>query len=350
MTAKIQEETLAANTDADSVGNRADVRADIRAAAARVLRLEADGLQGLAAQLDENFDAAVALLSGIKGKLVISGMGKSGHIGRKIAATLASTGTPAHYVHPGEASHGDLGMIGPDDGVLALSNSGETAELNDLVAYAKFRGIPLLAMVGKAPSTLGSAADVALVLPAMPEACPMGLAPTTSTTMMLGLGDALAVAMMELRGFSADQFQVLHPGGRLGQAFIKVDDLMHRDDNVPVCTADTVMSAAILTMTEKRFGCVGVVDDSGTLIGIVTDGDLSRHMDDGLMAKRVGDVMTPTPKTIRGGALAAEALGLMNASQITCLFVTENSGGPDAALGVPIGILHVHDILRAGIA
>ncbi|MDP6832305.1 MAG: KpsF/GutQ family sugar-phosphate isomerase [Alphaproteobacteria bacterium] len=318
----------------------------VRAAAARVLRLEADGLGLLADGLDEAFDAAVELLSAIKGKLVVSGMGKSGHIGRKIAATLASTGTPAHYVHPGEASHGDLGMIGRDDGVLALSNSGETAELNDIVAYAKFRGIPLLAMVGKAPSTLASAADVALVLPAMAEACPMGLAPTTSTTMMLGLGDALAVAMMEQRGFSADQFQVLHPGGRLGREFIRVDDLMHKGGELPLCPADAVMSAAILTMTEKRFGCVGVVDGAGALIGIVTDGDLSRHMDDDLMHKVAGDVMTRAPKTIRAGALAAEALGFMNTNKITCLFVTENGGPGDT----PVGILHVHDILRAGIA
>ncbi len=321
-------------------------RDNIRAAAARVLRLEADALGLLADQLDDHFDAAVDLLAGIKGKLVVSGMGKSGHIARKIAATLASTGTPAHYVHPGEASHGDLGMIGRDDGVLTLSNSGETAELNDLVAYAKFRRIPLLAMVGKAPSTLGSAADVALVLPPMAEACPMGLAPTTSTTMMLGLGDALAVALMERRGFSADQFQVLHPGGRLGREFIKVEDLMHVGAELPICTVETPMSAAILTMTEKRFGCIGVVDAAGALIGIVTDGDLSRHMDDGLMAKVVGDVMTPGPKTIRTGALAAEALGFMNANKITCLFVAGEVHAP----GKPVGILHVHDILRAGIA
>ncbi|MBT4042008.1 MAG: KpsF/GutQ family sugar-phosphate isomerase [Rhodospirillaceae bacterium] len=314
----------------------------VRAAATRVLDLEADGLRKLADGLDENFDAAVETLSQIKGKLVVSGMGKSGHIGRKIAATLASTGTPAHYVHPGEASHGDLGMIGPDDGVLTLSNSGETAELNDLVAYAKFRGIPLLAMVGKANSTLQAAADGALVLPAMPEACPMGLAPTTSTTMMLGLGDALAVALMERRGFSPDQFQVLHPGGRLGREFIKVEDVMHQGAELPLCADDAVMSSVLLTMTEKRFGCVGVLDSAGLLKGIVTDGDLSRHMDDGLMRKMVSDVMTPAPKTIRPKALAAEALGLMNASKITCLFVTED--------GLPRGILHVHDILRAGIA
>jgi arabinose-5-phosphate isomerase len=318
----------------------------VRAAAERVLRLEAEGLGLLADGLDEKFDAAADLLSQITGKLVVSGMGKSGHIGRKIAATLASTGTPAHYVHPGEASHGDLGMIGPDDGVLALSNSGETAELNDLVAYAKFRGIPFLAMVGKAPSTLASAADVALVLPAMAEACPMGLAPTTSTTMMLGLGDALAVAMMDRRSLSSDQFQVLHPGGRLGRKFVRVDDLMHQGGELPLCPAETAMSAAILTMTEKRFGCVGVVDGAGALIGIVTDGDLSRHMDDGLMRKVVGEVMTSKPKTTRAGAPAAHALGFMNANNITCLFVTQDGG----AGNMPVGILHVHDILRAGIA
>ena len=313
-----------------------------RAAAARVLRLEADALGTMADQLDDVFDAAIELLAAIEGKLVISGMGKSGHNARKIAATLASTGTPAHYVHPGEASHGDLGMIGTGDGVMALSNSGETAELNDLVAYAKFRRIPLLAMVGKAPSSLAAAADVALVLPAMAEACPMGLAPTTSTTMMLGLGDALAVALMERRGFSADQFQVLHPGGRLGREFVTVADLMHEGDELPLCQSDTPMSAAILTMTEKRFGCIGVIDGQGALVGIVTDGDLSRHMDDRLMEKVVGEVMTQSPKTIRAGALAAEALGFMNANKITCLFVTENAQ--------PMGILHVHDILRAGIA
>jgi arabinose-5-phosphate isomerase len=321
-------------------------RGEIRAAAARVLQLEADALGKLADGLDESFDAAVALLSGIKGKLVVSGMGKSGHVARKIAATLASTGTPAHYVHPGEASHGDLGMIGRDDGVLALSNSGETVELNDLVAYAKFRRIPLLAMVGRAPSTLAAAASVALVLPPVPEACPLGLAPTTSTTMQLGLGDALAVALMEWRGFSANQYGALHPGGRLGREFVKVDELMHKDGELPICDPDAPMSAAILTMTEKRFGCVGVVDDDGTLIGVVTDGDLSRHMDDGLMAKVVGDVMTRAPKTIHTGALAAEALGFMNANKITCLFVAADAAAPSK----PIGILHVHDILRAGIA
>ena len=316
--------------------------ANVSGAARRVLHLEADALVKMAENLDDTFEAAVNLLEGISGKLIVSGMGKSGHIARKIAATLASTGTLSHYVHPGEASHGDLGMISQDDGVLALSNSGETAELNDLVAYAKFQRIPLLAIVGKAPSTLSEAADIALILPTVAEACPMGLAPTTSTTMMLGLGDALAVAMMDRRGFSPDEFQVFHPGGRLGRDFIKVDDLMHKGREIPLCTSISTMSAALLTMTEKRFGCIGVVDEMRTLIGIITDGDLSRHMDDQLMRKTAFDIMTQKPKTIRPGALAAEALGYMNANEITCLFVTDDDE--------ICGILHVHDILRAGIA
>jgi len=316
--------------------------ADVSGAARRVLHLEANALVKMAEILDDTFNDAVNLLEGISGKLIVSGMGKSGHIARKIAATLASTGTISHYVHPGEASHGDLGMISQNDGVLALSNSGETAELNDLVAYSKFQRIPLLAMVGKAPSTLSEAADVALVLPTVAEACPMGLAPTTSTTMMLGLGDALAVAVMGRRGFSPDEFQVFHPGGRLGRDFIKVDDLMHKGGEIPLCVSNSTMSVALLTMTEKRFGCIGVVDEKGTLIGIITDGDLSRHMDDQLMLKTACDIMTQKPKTIRPGALAAEALGYMNENKITCLFVTDGDQ--------ICGILHVHDILRAGIA
>ena len=330
---------MAAKTKTVSIEQK---KSDVRGTARQVLHLEANALVKMSDFLDDTFDAAVDLLEALSGKLVVSGMGKSGHIARKIAATLASTGTPSHYVHPGEASHGDLGMIGQDDGVLALSNSGETAELNDLVAYAKFRRIPLLALVGKAPSTLSTAADIALVLPTFVEACPMGLAPTTSTTMMLGLGDALAVAMMGRRGFSPDEFQVFHPGGRLGRDFIKVNDLMHKGTEIPLCTANSSMSAALLTMTEKRFGCIGVVDDTGTLTGVVTDGDLSRHMDDQLMRKTAFDIMTHGPMTIRPGALAAEALGFMNANKITCLFVTEGDQ--------ICGILHVHDILRAGIA
>jgi arabinose-5-phosphate isomerase len=313
-------------------------------AARRVLTLESDSLNALADAIDGAFVAAVDLLYGATGRVIISGMGKSGHIGRKIAATLASTGTPSHFVHPGEASHGDLGMLQADDVAIVLSNSGSTSELKDLVAYTRFRGIPLLSMVGRAGSPLAEAADVALVLPQMPEACPMGLAPTTSTTMMLALGDALAVALMQRRGFSPDQFQVLHPGGRLGREFIKVEDIMHAGDDMPLVPSGSRMADAILVMTQSGFGCTGVVGDDGQLVGIVTDGDLRRHMGSDLLAQTVDDVMTKSPKTIRPKALAAEALGLMNSanSPFTALFATDE--------GVPKGFVHMHDILRAGIA
>lgn len=311
-------------------------------AARRVLRLAGEGLAALAAGLDAEFARALDLIGGRPGKIVVTGMGKSGHVGRKIAATLASTGAPAHYVHPAEASHGDLGMVTAQDAVLALSNSGETAELRDLVAYTRLLHIPLVAVVGRGGSSLAEAADAALVLPPAPEACPLGLAPTTSTTMMLALGDALAVALMERKGFSPDQFQVLHPGGRLGSRFIRVADVMHGPDELPLTAPQVRMAEAILEMTRRRFGCVGVLDVSGRLVGVVTDGDLRRHMSDGLLELKVAEVMTREPKTIRPGALAAEALGAMQAAQITCLFVVED--------GAPRGIVHVHDILRAGIA
>jgi arabinose-5-phosphate isomerase len=326
---------------AEPLQNHAGAAGDL-AAARRVLGLAAEGLNRLADDLGPAFVAAVDLLHGVTGKVVLSGMGKSGHIANKIAATLASTGRPAHAVHPAEASHGDLGMIGAGDALMALSNSGETAELRDLVAYARLVRVPLLAVVGRARSSLGEAADVALVLPAATEACPLGLAPTTSTTMMLALGDALAVALMERRGFTADQFQVLHPGGRLGRRFVKVEDIMHGPEELPLAPPETPMSDALLTMTERRFGCLGIVDGKGRLAGIVTDGDLRRHMADDLLRLTAGEVMTAGPKTIRPTALAAEALGYMNAHNITCLFAVEE--------GRPVGIVHVHDILRAGIA
>ena len=312
------------------------------AAARRVLTLAAEGLRQAADGLGAPFLAAVDLLHGVAGKVVLSGMGKSGHIANKIAATLASTGRPAHAVHPAEASHGDLGMIGAQDALLLLSNSGETAELRDLVAYARLSRVPLLALVGRAKSSLAEAADVALVLPPVAEACPLGLAPTTSTTLMLALGDALAVALMVRRGFTPDQFQVLHPGGRLGRRFVKVEDIMHRGGELPLAAPDLAMSEALIVMTEKRFGCLGIVDAAGRLIGIVTDGDLRRHMADDLLRLPASAVMTAQPKTIRPKALAAEALGFMNAHNITSLFAVED--------GRPEGIVHVHDILRAGIA
>ncbi len=317
------------------------VSADLDAAR-RVLAIEAKAVEALAASLDGRFARAVDYCLNARGRVVISGMGKSGHVARKIAATMASTGTPAQFVHPGEASHGDLGMITGDDVVLCLSNSGETVELNDLVAYSRRFAIPLIAMVGRPNSSLEGAADVTLALPAAPEACPMGLAPTTSTTLMLALGDALSVALLERRGFSADQFQVLHPGGRLGRVLIKVEDVMHVGDAMPLTTPTMAMSEALIEMSAKTFGCVGVVDDTGRLVGIVTDGDLRRHMNPRLLELNVAEVMTAAPKTIRRQALAAEALGRMNAARISSLFVTEE--------GRPVGLIRMHDCLRAGVA
>jgi arabinose-5-phosphate isomerase len=320
--------------------DRRDV-ADIDVAR-RVLLVEKRGLEALAARLDESFAAAIEIFAATRGRIVVTGMGKSGHIARKIAATLASTGAPAQFVHPGEASHGDLGMIAAGDAVLALSNSGETSELGDIVAYAARFRIPLVAMTRRSPSVLAEAADVTLVLPATEEACPLGLAPTTSTTMMLALGDAIAVALLERKGFSSDDFKVLHPGGKLGRRLLRVADIMHAGDAVPVVPEGTAMSEAVLVMTAKSFGCVGVMA-GGRLAGIVTDGDLRRHMQSDLLARSVDEVMTPAPKTIGPAALAAEALGLMNEHAITSLMVVDEDRRP-------VGILHIHDCLRAGVA
>ncbi|HVH01719.1 MAG TPA: KpsF/GutQ family sugar-phosphate isomerase, partial [Amaricoccus sp.] len=278
-----------------------------------------------------------------RGRVVVSGMGKSGHVARKIAATLASTGTPAQFVHPAEASHGDLGMITPDDVVLLLSNSGETPELADLIAYTRRFAIPLIGVAGRPASTLLRQSDIAIVLPPAPEACSVGLAPTTSTTMTLALGDALAVALMEHRRFTPEDFRGLHPGGRLGARLATVADLMHSGDDMPLTTTGSGMPEALIEMTRKGFGVVGVVDADGSLVGIVTDGDLRRHMD-GLLDRSVAAVMTRAPRTIATTALASEALGTMNARKITTLFATD----PEAP-GRPAGILHIHDCLRAGV-
>ena len=316
----------------------------------RVLALEAEALTKLADGLAEEagaaaFARAIELMGAATGRVIVSGMGKSGHVARKIAATLASTGTPAQFVHPAEASHGDLGMIAKTDAVLALSNSGETPELGDLIAYTRRFDIPLIAMVGKAPSALAEAADAALVLPQMPEACPLGLAPTTSTTMMIALGDALAVAMLERRGFSADDYRQLHPGGKLGARLLKVEDLMHKGPEMPLIGADARMSDAVLVMTEKRFGCVGVVEPptaNGKLIGLVTDGDLRRHMSADLLKQKVHQVMTRGPWTIGPRLLAAEVLKEMNDRKLYRAFVIDD--------GRPVGIVHILDLLRAGVA
>jgi arabinose-5-phosphate isomerase len=310
-----------------------------------VLATEAAGLQALAAALDDAFARAVGLLAGATGRIVVSGMGKSGHVARKIAATLASTGAPSLFVHPAEASHGDLGMIVPGDAVLALSNSGETAELADLIAHSRRFGLPLVAITARAESTLARAADAVLLLPAAREACPMGLAPTTSTTMQMALGDALAVALLTRRGFGPADFRQFHPGGKLGARLRRVRDLMHRADALPLAGPDTKMDAALVEMTGKRFGCLGVTDEAGRLCGIFTDGDLRRAMGRDLFARRLGEVMNPHPRTIGPDALAAEALHLMNTPNrpITALFVVDHAG-------LPIGILHIHDLLRAGVA
>ena len=316
---------------------------DIETARA-VLAAEAAGLRALAASLDQRFADAVQRLSACTGRVVVSGMGKSGHVGRKIASTLASTGTPALFVHPAEASHGDLGMIVPGDAVLALSNSGETAELADLVAHARRFGLPLVAITRQANSALARAADVLLLLPAAAEACPMGLAPTTSTTMQLALGDALAVALLTRRGFTATDFSQFHPGGKLGAQLRHVADLMHTGTALPLADTGLPMSQALLVMTGKGFGCLGAVQADGRLAGVLTDGDLRRGMGPDLLDRRVEDVMNRTPRTIGPDALAADALRLMGGPRpVTSLFVLD-------AGGRPIGLLHVHDLLRAGVA
>ena len=308
-----------------------------------VIRAEIAGLERLADTLDGAFAAALDLCAAARGRLIVTGIGKSGHVARKIAATLASTGTPAQFVHPAEASHGDLGMIGAEDAVLALSYSGESAELSDIVAYSRRFEIPLVAVTGRRPSTLAEAADVVLLLPNAAEACTMGLAPTTSTTMMMALGDALAVALLERKGFSTTDFQRFHPGGRLGRGLLRVGDIMHSGAAVPLVAPEAPMSEAILVMSAKSFGCVGVCDGSGRLVGVITDGDLRRHMDTGLLSRTVAEIMHSNPKTITAGGLAAEALGVMNRLAITALFVVDDSLRPT-------GFIHMHDCLRAGVA
>jgi arabinose-5-phosphate isomerase len=314
--------------------------------ARRVFRLEAEGIQALSRALEgplgEALTRAVDLIKAAGGRVIVTGMGKSGHVARKIAATMASVGTPAQYVHPAEASHGDLGMVTKHDAVLALSNSGETAELGDLVAYCKRFSIPLIAFTSRANSALADAATVALVMPPAAEACILGLAPTTSTTMMLALGDALAVTLLERNGFTAEDFQVLHPGGKLGRHLLRVSDLMDTGDEIPLARPEMVMSEVILVMTAKRHGCAGIVDGEGKLLGIITDGDLRRHLDEKLLTRTAAQVMTKNPQTIRPEAFAAEALGLMNARKITTLFAVRE--------GKPVGFLYMQALLRAGVA
>ena len=314
--------------------------------ALRTLSTEASGVEALAAALQSDlgpaFTRAIDTIREAKGRVIVTGLGKSGHIGRKIAATFASTGTPSFFVHAAEASHGDLGMITADDVILAISWSGEQPEMKNLITYAKRFRIALIAMTADGESTLGTAADIALTLPRAREACPHNLAPTTSSLMQLALGDALAIALLEGRGFTSVDFSVLHPGGKLGAMLKYVRDLMHAGPAIPLKPLGTRMSDALVEMSSKGFGCVGIVDAEGRIAGIVTDGDLRRHMRPDLMTALVDEVMTKSPKTIGPNLLASEALEILNSSKITALIVTEARK--------PIGIVHLHDLLRAGVA
>jgi arabinose-5-phosphate isomerase len=319
---------------------------DLVLSALHTLKTETRGMEALCAALSDGLGAAfvtaIEKIRAAHGRVIVTGMGKSGHIGRKIAATLASTGTPAYFVHPGEASHGDLGVISKDDVIIALSWSGETVELRDLIQYAKRFQVVLIAITAGADSTLGKAADVLLLLPAVSEACPLGLAPTTSTLTQLALGDALAVALFESRGFTALDFKTLHPGGKLGATLTFVRDIMRKENGTPIVPSGTRMSDAIVEMTAKGFGCVGITDNAGKLIGIITDGDLRRHMSENLLSRFVDDVMTRGPKTVKPDHLAGEAMAILNAVKVTVLFVVENEK--------PVGLVRFHDLLRIGVA
>ncbi len=312
----------------------------------RTLELEGSGVDALATALRDGlgatFIAAIDLIRATQGRVIVTGMGKSGHVGQKIASTFASTGTPALFVHPAEASHGDLGMITKSDVILALSWSGETAELKNLTDYSQRHNIGLIAMTASADSTLAKTADVVLTLPQAREACPHNLAPTTSALMQLALGDALAIALLESRGFTAIDFGLLHPGGKLGALLKTVRDLMHSGAMVPLRPLGTRMSDAIIEMTTKGFGCVGITDARGHLVGIITDGDLRRHMRNDLLDQTVDAVMTRAPKTVRPDQLISETLEILNALKVTALFAVDN--------GKPVGVIHVHDLLRAGAA
>ncbi len=312
--------------------------------ARRTIDKEIEALRMMENDLNGNLSQALDIMQNTKGRVIVTGMGKSGHVGSKIAATLASTGTPSFFVHPGEASHGDLGMLTGEDCVVAISNSGETRELSDIIIYCKRYNIPLIAITKNPDSALGRSGDVLLQLPNDGEACPLGLAPTSSTTATIVLGDILAVALLERKGFTKTDFKQRHPGGKLGAFLQKVSDLMHTGDNLPLVDENTSMQEALLVMTSKMLGCVGIIDKQGNLLGMITDGDLRRCLNPELLSQKASQVMTTNPKTIAPDALAAEALGIMNntGKGITQLFVVEDQK--------PIGIIHIHDCLRAGAA
>lgn len=326
--------------------NPVPLGAQWRASAKRALMTETEGMQQIIAAMDgalgDSLVTAVDRIRSAKGRVVLTGMGKSGHIARKIAATLASTGTPASFVHPAEASHGDLGMITPDDVIIMISNSGESPELRDILTYSRRFAVPLIAITSVAGSTLGKEADIVLPLPRAREACPNGLAPTTSTLLQLALGDALAMALLEDKGFSAHDFRKFHPGGKLGAQLKHVRDIMHPRGELALGTEATPMSEALILMTQRSYGCLGVIDAEGRLAGIVTDGDLRRHMAPDLLNLTVGEVMTRSPKTIDPDALTSEALEQLNSLRITSLFVID-------AEKRPVGLVHIHDLLRIGL-
>lgn len=310
--------------------------------AQRVIALERDGLDQLIHTLDQSFLDVVNTILDLKGRVIVTGVGKSSHVGRKLVATLASTGTPSYFVHSGEASHGDLGMITPDDLVIAISNSGEAPELVHIINYVQRFSIPLISMTKNAHSSLAKASTHVLLLPDVDEACSLGMAPTTSTTMSMALGDALAICLLNRRSFSKSDFGILHPGGRLGQMLLKVEQIMHKSDELPLCQPDTLMDEAIVIMTSKRMGCVGVVDKKNQLIGMITDGDLRRHLAEGVLGKTADTIMTPNPSTLHADQLASEALGFLNARKITNIFVVERGSQK------PIGLIHIHDLLKFG--
>lgn len=318
------------------------------ATAIRVLETEAQALSELSRFLDDRFVQAIDLIASAEGRVIVTGMGKSGHVGKKIAATFASTGTPAFFVHPAESSHGDMGMIVRGDVVLALSNSGEAKELNDLIEYTRRSAIPLIGITSRPQSTLATRSDIALILPPCPEACPNGLAPTTSTTLTLALGDALAITLLEKKGFTAKDFRVYHPGGKLGQQLMTVTEIMHKGDNLPVASENISVTEAVKIISDKGFGCIGLVDGNGKLSGIITDGDIRRKLSADIMTKTAKDIMSLNPRTVGADTLVAEAMAIMNDlkntfRKITTLLVVDGEGKP-------VGLLHIHDCLRAGFA
>ena len=320
---------------------------DAIGSALRTISIERAGLASLEAALANGlgpvFRQAVETIGGITGRVIVTGVGKSGHIGAKIAATFASTGTPAFFVHPAEANHGDLGMIARDDVILAMSWSGESTELQGILAYSRRFRIPLVAITSGERSTLAREADVVLLLPREQEACPHGLAPTTSTLMQLAIGDALSVALLEARGFTASDFRTFHPGGKLGASLSHVSDIMHTGERMPLVPLGTPLTEAVMVLSHKRFGCVGVVDAAGRLAGIVTDGDIARNLGRSLAGLAVDDIMTANPKTVRGASLATGAMAVLNQHNISALMVVDDENRP-------VGIVHFHDLLRIGVA